>query len=76
MAKKRTKKQKQAANFRHVNTQLIYSFKGAYNTKSKIKNAGITENFEGLASIKKDLYKSLIIAILILTSLTMVYLLS
>ena len=45
-------------------------------TKLKNKKASITENFEGLGSIKKDLFKSLIISILILISLAMVYLLS
>jgi hypothetical protein len=76
MAKKRTKKQKLMAESRHVNTQLVYSFKGLFNKKSKIKNASITENYEGLGSIKKDLFKSLIIAFLILISLTVIYLLS
>ena len=76
MAKKRTRKQKQTANLRHVNTQFVYSFEGVSGTKPKSKNASITENSNSLGSIKKDLVKSLVIAVLILISLAMVYLLS
>lgn len=76
MAKKRTKKQKQMANLRHVNTQFVYTYKGTNKKKLKDNNASITENFEDLGSIKKDLFKSLIIATLILISLTVIYLLS
>lgn len=73
MAKKRTRKQKQVATLRHVNTQFVYSFKDASGKKSKVKNASITENSEDLGSIKKDLFKSLIISFLILVSLVVVY---
>ena len=73
MAKKRTKKQKILAKSRHVNTQLVYEFHGTSHTKINDKNANTTDNSYNLGSIKKDLFKSLIIALLILISLVVIY---
>lgn len=74
--KRRTKAQKIEASSRHVNTQLVYTFESQNNYQSKKERANNSENLAKLASIKKDLYKSLILALLILLSLTVIYLLS
>lgn len=73
MAKKRTKRQKISAVSRHVNSQLNYTFNKSYNQNLKKNNTDITDNSKDLASIKKELYKSLFIATLILISLMVVY---
>jgi len=73
MAKKRTKKQKLRSLERRVNTQLEYKFTGSYNSEPKIKDAVYTDKSNSLGTIKKELYKSLITAILILVTLMVVY---
>jgi len=73
MTKKRTKKQKIKASARHVNSQLAYEFKGTYNLKAKKESAESTEKYNHLGSIKKELYKSLFVAVLILISLVVIY---
>ncbi len=70
---KRTRKQKIKAADRHVNSQLTYKFKESYNLSSKNKSVNYMVNSEDLASTKKELYRSLITAILILTSLLVIY---
>lgn len=70
---KRTKKQKIKAHSRHVNSQLTYKFDGSYNLEAKNKNAKSTDNSKDLASIKKELLKSLIVSSLILISLGVIY---
>ena len=70
---KRTKKQKIKAHERHVNSQLAYKFEGTYNSSVKKESAETTERFDRLASTKKELYKSLFIAFLILISLVVIY---
>lgn len=70
---KRTKKQKIKANNRHVNSQLAYKFEGTYNSSSKMESAETTEKYKYLGSIKKELYKSLFVAFLILIALAVVY---
>lgn len=70
---KRTKKQKIKATDRHVNSQLAYQFNGTYNSSSKKESAKITDDFSNLGSIKKELFKSLFVAILILIALAVVY---
>lgn len=70
---KRTKKQKIKAHERHVNSQLNYKFEGTYNSSVKNESAEITEKYNRLASIKKELYKSLFVAVLILISLVVIY---
>lgn len=70
---KRTKKQKIKAHAQHVNSQLAYEFKGTYNLRSKNENANITDNNNNLGSIKKELYKSLFVAVLILVALLVIY---
>lgn len=73
MTKKRTKRQKQLATSRRVNSQLAYKFPDTYNFEPKNTSAVDTAKSEYLASVKKELFKSLIIAILILTSLMVLY---
>ncbi|MFZ3301862.1 MAG: hypothetical protein WA152_04075 [Microgenomates group bacterium] len=70
---KRTKKQKTKANDRRVNSQLAYKFEGTYNSSPKNESAETTEKYNRLASIKKELYKSLFVAFLILISLVVIY---
>ena len=70
---KRTKKQKIKASERHVNSQLAYQFKGAYNLGSKNESANITDHNNNLGSIKKELYKILFVALLILVALLVIY---
>ena len=73
MAKKRTKNQKIKASSKRVNSQLQYKFPETYNSSIKNESAKITENNGNLASIKKELYKSLFVAVLILISLVVIY---
>jgi hypothetical protein len=70
---KRTKKQKIKAHAQHVNSQLAYEFKGTYNLSSKKESAKITDDSKYLGSIKKELYKSLFVAVLILVALLVIY---
>ncbi len=70
---KRTKSQKIKASNARVNSQLEYKFQGSYNLDSNIKSAISTENSKDLGSIRKELYKSLIVASLILISLIVIY---
>lgn len=70
---KRTKKQKIQASIRHVNTQSAYSFNKSYNEKSKKNDPIFMAKTSNLASIKKELLKSLITATLILTALLVIY---
>lgn len=70
---KRTKKQKIKANQARVNSQLEYKFTKTYNLNSKNEELKITDNSSTLASIKKELYKSLFVALLILSSLMVIY---
>lgn len=70
---KRTKKQKIKANQARVNSQLEYKFTKTYNLNSKNEELKITDNSSTLASIKKELYKSLFVALLIFSSLVVIY---
>ena len=70
---KRTKKQKIKASKARVNSQLEYKFTKTYNLDNKIKRAVYTDNSVDLASIKKELLKSLIIYVLILILLGVIY---
>lgn len=73
MAKKRTRKQKEKATATHVNSQLNYEFNESYNLSSKRENVVNTVKNNNLGSIKKELYKSLFVASLILISLLVIY---
>lgn len=73
MAIKRTKRQKIKTAARRVNTQLTYNFDKSYNQISKKDVSVYTDKINDLGTIKKELYKSLIIATLILISLVVVY---
>lgn len=70
---KRTKKQKIKASKARVNSQLEYKFTKTYNLELKNKEADITELSSSLASIKKELYKSLFVATLIIIALVVIY---
>jgi len=70
---KRTKRQKIAADSRRVNTQLKYEFDNVYNRTHKNNESVYTDKNSSLGSIKNELYKSLIVAMLILISLGVVY---
>lgn len=70
---KRTKKQKIKAQARRVNTQLAYKFEATHSFEPKNNSADIKDKSNSLASIKKELFKSLIIASLILISLVVIY---
>ena len=70
---KRTKKQKIKASKAHVNSQLNYNFEGSYNLSSEKESVKSTDESKYLGSIKKELYKSLFIALLILSSLVVIY---
>ncbi len=70
---KRTKKQKIKAQTSRVNTQLTYNFDKSYNQNEEIKESVNTDINSSLGSIKKELYRSLIIASLILISLVVIY---
>lgn len=73
MAKKRTRKQKEHAQTTRVNSQLGYKFNKPYNLEAKNDIANISAETTNLGSIKKELFKSLFLAILILIGLTVVY---
>ena len=73
MSKKRTRKQKEHAQITRVNTQLGYKFSGSYNFEAKNEMANLSTRKEDLGSVKKELYKSLGIAMLILISLMVLY---
>jgi len=71
--KRRTKAKKIASQARAVKGQFQFSFKaGSVKTNSK-KKSEISERSDDLASIKKDLIKSLIIASLITGSILVLY---
>lgn len=70
---KRTKKEKIKAEARRVNTQLKFKIDKTYNQTPKNNESVYTDKNASLGSIKNELYKSLIVAILILTSLVVVY---
>ena len=73
MSKKRTRKDKIKADTKRVNSQFEYKFSGTYNNQVKNESAVLSEKSSNLASIKKELLKSLIIATLITTSLLVLY---
>ena len=73
MAKKRTKNQKQHAQNERVNSQIKYGFNTPHNFGSQNDNPAITDKTANMASIKKELYKSLAIAVLILAALLVLY---
>ena len=73
MTKKRTKTQKIKANARHVNSQLSYEFSKSYNQQPKKNEPVYTVQNSNLGSTKKELFKSLIVASLILISLIVIY---
>ena len=73
MTKKRTRKQKEHAQITRVNSQLGYKFNESYNFDAKNEMANLSARKEDLGSVKKELYKSLGIAILILISLMVLY---
>lgn len=73
MAKKRTRKQKEHAQNTRVNSQLAYKFNKSYNLESQKINANLSEKNNDLGSIKKELFKSLSIASLILIALMVLY---
>jgi hypothetical protein len=70
---KRTKRQKIKARESRVNSQLGYKFNKPYNLEAKNDIANISAETINLGSIKKELFKSLFIAILILSGLMVVY---
>ena len=73
MSKKRTRKQKERAQKVRVNSQIEYQFTTAYNSEAKDKRANLSAENNYLGSIKKELFKSLGVAILILISLLVLY---
>lgn len=73
MAKKRTRKQKEHAQFTRVNSQIGYEFTPTYNSEAKNKKTNLSAENNNLGSIKKELFKSLFLAILILTGLMVLY---
>jgi hypothetical protein len=73
MSKKRTRKQKEHAQKERVNSQIDYKFNTTYNFEAKEKKAILSEKNNNLGSIKKELFKSLGVALLILISLVVLY---
>lgn len=73
MAKKRTRKQKEEASNKRVNSQLSYKFNKPYNFEAKNQLANHSDKSNNLASVKKELLKSIFVAILILISLMVIY---
>ena len=73
MSKKRTRKDKIKADTKHVNSQFEYKFSGTYNNQVKNESTVLSEKNNDLASIKKELFKSLLIATFILASLLVLY---
>lgn len=71
--KRRTKKQKIAAKSKPVNSQFGISFDPKLIKAKYPKKPKNTVQFEDLGSIKKDLFKSLIIASLIIGSILVLY---
>jgi len=69
----RTKKQKIKASASRVNSQLTYQFNKSYNQNAQKNDVVNTDKSASLASIKKELLKSLTIASLILISLLVIY---
>lgn len=73
MAKKRTRRQKEAASRRLVNSQFAFTFEPKIKGIPKKEKSIDTAKLVQIASIKKDLLKSLIVAFLILISLVVLY---
>lgn len=73
MPKKRTRKQKESASRRLVNSQFTIEFKASTTEPSKKEKSIDTAQYQHTASIKKDLLNSLIIASLIVISLVVLY---
>lgn len=73
MAKKRTKKQKIRTRNKPVNSHLTFSFNNLNTKSSDSKKTLKSAKSDNLGSIKKDLTKSLFVAILIIISLVVVY---
>lgn len=73
MTKKRTRKQKEHAQITRVNTQLGYKFSGSYNFEAKNEMANLSARKKDLGSVRKELYKSLGVATMILISLIVLY---
>jgi len=67
------KKEKIKAEARRVNTQLKFKIDKTYNQTHENNEPVYTDKNASLGSIKNELYKSLIVATLILTSLVVVY---
>lgn len=70
---KRTKSQKIKAATARVNSQFTYKFNESYNLATENESVKSTDNSKDLASIKKELFKSLTISLLILISLVVIY---
>ena len=73
MSKKRTRRQKEHAQEVRVNSQIGYEFTTTYNLEAKKKNANLSVENNNLGSTKKELLKSLGVAMLILISLMVIY---
>lgn len=73
MAKKRTRKQKMAAEVRHVNSQFQIKFEPGSAILPKVKKSIDTAQTSVSASTKNELLRSLTIALLILISLVVLY---
>jgi len=73
MSKKRTRRQKEHAQEVRVNSQIGYEFTTTYNLEAKEKKANLSVENNNLGSIKKELLKSLGVAMLILISLMVIY---
>ncbi|WKZ25206.1 MAG: hypothetical protein QY322_02335 [bacterium] len=73
MAKKRTKKQKIRASNKPVNSHLAYSFNSLNLKQSDPKKSIKSAKYDDLGSIKKEIRKSIFVAILIVASLMVVY---
>lgn len=73
MSKKRTKKQKIKSSLNNVKSQFNLDFDSLKLSRIENKEPKDTEENVYLGSIKLDLYKSLVLAILIVTSLMVIY---
>lgn len=73
MAKKRTKKQKIRVSNKPVNSHLAYSFNSLDIKSGHLKKTMKSAKYSNLGSIKKEIGKSIFVAILIVASLVVVY---
>lgn len=73
MPKKRTKKQKIKSSLNNVKGQFNLDFDSINLSRIETKKSKNTDKNNDLGSIRLDLYNSLIIAILIVTSLIVIY---